>query len=255
MSDFFVARTNSYDRLRRLDLLAAQLKQDGLCTIKDLAELHQVSERTIARDLQLMRDRGLPIDSDRGRGGGVRLDRRWGVGRLNLTYAEAVDLLISIAVAEQMNSPIFLANLGSIRRQIVASFAPDKRNKVERIKSRILIGTTASTAVQGTINPSGSRVIQMLHQSFLNQNSIIIRYQDEGGKTTTREIEAHYLLLNYPVWYVLAFDHFRNAPRTFRCDRILEAEASNTRFQVLRKESFKQAFEGNGLENLKTALC
>jgi len=231
--------------------LAAHLKQDELCTIKDLAELHNVSERTISRDLQLMRDQGLPIDADRGRGGGVRLDRNWGVGRLNLSYTEAVDLLISIAVAEQMNSPIFLANLGSIRRQLVASFAPDKRNRVNSIKSRVLIGATASTFVQQTIAPPGNRIIQTLHQSFLNQKSIIIRYKDEAGRTTTREIEAHYLMLNYPVWYVLAIDHLRAAPRIFRCDRIVEVEATNTRFQVLPKDSFTQAFEGNDLLNLK----
>ena len=247
-------RTNVQGRMRRLELIAAQLKQDGHCTIKGLAEQFQVSERTIARDLQVMRDQGLPVDADRGRGGGVRLDRNWGVGRLNLSYAEAVDLLISIAVAEQMNSPIFLANLGSIRRQLVASFAPDKWNRVKRIKSRVLIGTTASTAVQGTVAPSGNRVIQTLHQSFLNQNSTVIRYKDEGGNTTTREIEAHYLLLNYPVWYVLAFDYLRSAPRTFRCDRIVEAKVSATHFQVLPKDRFKQLFEGNGLENLKAAL-
>jgi len=249
-----MARTNTYDRLRRLELLAAQLKQDGHCIIKHLAETHQVSERTIARDLQLMRDQGLPIEADRGRGGGVRLKSSWGVGRLNLSYDEAVDLLISIAVAEQMNSPIFLANLSSIKRQLVSSFAPDKWNKVKRIKSRILIGTTASTAVQGSTAPSRSRVIQTLHQSFLNQHSIIIRYQDEGGNTTKREIEAHYLLLNYPVWYVLAFDHLRAAPRTFRCDRIVNADASTTTFQVIPKDRFKQTFDGEGLENLKAAL-
>lgn len=173
---------------------------------------------------------------------------------MNLSYTEAVDLLISIAVAEQMQSPIFLANLGSIRRQLVASFAPDKRNRVERIKCRVLIGTTASTAVQGTITPSGNQVIQTLHQSFLDQNTMTIHYRDEGGKTTTREIEAHYLLLNYPVWYVLAFDHLRAAPRTFRCDRIVAAEACTTRFQVLPKETFRQTLGGDGLENLKAAL-
>ena len=66
----------------------------------------------------------MQIDADRGRGGGVRLDRNWGVGRINLAYSEAVDLLISLAVAEQMNSPMFLANLDSVRRQLVASSSP-----------------------------------------------------------------------------------------------------------------------------------
>lgn len=249
-----MTRTNSYDRMRRLELLAAQLKQEGFCTIKDLAETHRVSERTIARDLQLMREQGLPIDADRGRGGGVRLDRNWGVGRLNLSYTEAVDLLISLAVAEQMHSPIFLANLGAVRRQLVASFAPDKRSRVERIKSRVFIGTTATTAVQGTIAPAANRVIQTLHQSFLNQTRMTIEYGDEAGRRSRRDIEPHYLLLNYPVWYVLAKDHLRDAPRTFRCDRILAAEATETRFSLMPVAQFKHSLSGEGMENLKAAL-
>mgnify|MGYP001801399790 CR=1 FL=1 len=133
-----MARSNSHDRLRRLELLAAHLKQEGFCTIKELAVSYDVSERTSARDLQLMRDQGLPIDADRGRGGGVRLDRHWGIGRLNLSYPEAVDLLISISVAEQMKSPIFLANLASIRRQLIASFSAEKRERVDRLGDEAL---------------------------------------------------------------------------------------------------------------------
>ncbi|MEP2530202.1 WYL domain-containing protein [Shimia sp.] len=240
-----MARANSFDRLRRLELLAAHLKQQGFCTIKDLAEMHRVSERTISRDLQLMRDQGLPIDADRGRGGGVRLDRNWGIGRLNLSYGEAVDLLISIAVAEQMKSPHFLANLSSIRRQLIASFSAEKRARIDRLKSRILVGTTASTFVQGTVASGDERTIQKLHQSFLDQHSIIVRYKDESGKTTTREIEAHYLLLNYPVWYVLAFDHHRGDVRTFRCDRLQSIEMTDNRFQVLPRTRIDRSLDGN----------
>jgi predicted DNA-binding transcriptional regulator YafY len=240
-----MARANSIDRLRRLELLAVELKQEALCTIGDLAQLHGVSQRTIARDLQLMREQGLPIDADRGRGGGVRLDSNWGVGRLNLSYPEAVDLLISIAVAEQMNSPIFLANLGSIRRQLIASFSSDKRHKVNGLKSRILIGSSASTFVQTTVTAARNRVVQTLHQAFLNQNVLTIRYEKEGGKTSKREIEPHYLLLNYPVWYVLAWDHLRSAARTFRCDRILDAGPSDAWFRLLPKDKFRQTLDGN----------
>lgn len=240
-----MARANSNDRLKRLELLAVQLKQERLCTVKDLAQQHGVSERTITRDLLLMREQGLPIDADRGRGGGVRLDRNWGVGRINLTYPEAVDLLISIAVAEQMNSPMFLASLGSVRRQLVASFSPDKRHKVERLKSRILIGGTASTHVQSNVAAPPSRVVQTLHQAFIDQTTLEIRYRSESGEISERQIEPHYLLLNYPIWYVIAFDHLRDAPRTFRCDRILKAERTETRFRLRAKEDFQQSLEGN----------
>ena len=228
-------------------MLAVQLKQEELCTVKDLAHQHGVSERTITRDLLLMREQGLPIDADRGRGGGVRLDRNWGVGRMNLAYAEAVDLLISIEVAEQMNSPMFLAGLGSVRRQLVASFSPEKRHKVNRLKSRILIGDTASTYVQASVMSPPKRVVQALHQAFIDQETLAIGYQNEGGATSEREIEPHYLLLKYPVWYVIALDHLRAAPRTFRCDRILTVAMTGNHFRLLPKDAFQQSLDGTDL--------
>tara|TARA_R110002073_G_scaffold18337_8_gene68080 strand:- start:4796 stop:5530 length:735 start_codon:yes stop_codon:yes gene_type:complete len=242
-----MARSKSIDRLRRLELLATQLKQDELCTVKGLASDMGVSERTITRDLSLMREQGLPIDADRGRGGGVRLDRNWGVGRLNLAYPEAVDLLISIEVAQKMDSPLFLANLASVRRQLVASFSPEKRNRVNRLKSRILIGVTASTYVQAGFASPPKRLVQTLHQGFIDQETLSINYRREDGATSERQIEPHYFLLKYPVWYVIAIDRLRDAPRTFRCDRIASAALTGRSFRLLPKAAFAPSLEGDDL--------
>lgn len=233
-----MARASTPERLRRIELLAVQLKQDVHCTVKDLAQQHGVSPRTITRDLALMRDQGMQIDADRGRGGGLRLDRNWGVGRLNLSYAEAVDLLISIAVAEQMQSPIFLASLGSVRRQLVASFSPEKRRQVEQLRSRIMIGATASPFVQAGASAPPKRIVQALHQAFVTRTELDIKYQREDGGKSTRRIAPHYLLLKYPIWYVVAFDHLRGGPRTFRCDRILAAQGTEVSFALLPKTAF-----------------
>lgn len=230
-----------------MELLAVQLKQDAHCTVKDLARQHGVSARTIARDLSLMRENGMQIDADRGRGGGVRLDRSWGVGRLNLAYPEAVDLLVSIAVAERMNSPMFLASLGSVRRQLVASFSAEKRTQVNRLKSRILIGITASTYVQTSTKPPPKRVIQALHQAFIDQEELEIRYKREDSELSKRQIAPHYLLLKYPVWYVVAYDHLRKGPRTFRCDRILAAARTGAHFNLLPKEAFRPSLADDDL--------
>lgn len=242
-----MARANAHERLRRIELLAVQLKQDMHCTVRDLADQNSVSTRTISRDLALMRDRGMQIDADRGRGGGVRLDRNWGVGRINLDYSEAVDLLISIAVAEQMNSPLFLANLGSVRRQLVASFSPGKRASVNQLKSRILIGVTASTYVQASAEAPPKRVVQALHQAFVDREVLDVRYKREDGAISDRQIEPHYLLLKYPIWYVVAFDHLRQGPRTFRCDRLLAAQKTGARFHVLPKEDFQPSLNHDDL--------
>jgi len=230
-----------------MEMLAVRLKQDGHCTVRELAHEHGVSARTISRDLSLMRDQGMQIDSDRGRGGGIRLDRNWGVGRINLAYAEAVDLLISIAVAGQMNSPMFLANLDSVRRQLVASFSPAKRESVDRLKSRILVGVTASTYVQASATAPPKRVVQALHQAFIDQETLEMTYQREDGALSKRQIDPHYLLLKYPVWYVVAFDHLRQTPRTFRCDRIRTAARTGTRFHLLPKVAFRASLDADDL--------
>jgi len=242
-----MTRTTALDRLRRMELIATELKQDTHWTIAGLAARFAVSPRTIARDLALMRAQGMQVDADRGRGGGVRLDRNWGVGRMSLSYGEAVDLLISLAVAEQMNSPMFLANLGSIRRQLIASFSPDKRGRVEGLKTRILIGVTASTYVQAGAQSPPKRVVQALHQGFLDLEALDIEYRREDGTPSRRRMEPHFLLLKYPVWYVLAFDHLRDAPRSFRCDRIQSAMRSGTGFRLRPKSEFQSVLDAENL--------
>ena len=74
-----------------------------------------------------------------------------------------------------------------------------------------------------------------------------IRYQREDGETSERDIEPHYLLLKYPIWYVIAFDHLRKCPRTFRCDRMLAAKMTGTHFQLLPKEKFASSLVGDDL--------
>lgn len=239
-----MAKKSTASRLERLEHVTAHLKQEGYCTVTQLASLFDVSERTITRDLQILRDQGLPIDADRGRGGGIRLDRNWGIGRVNLSYSEAVDLLVSLAVAEQMNSPLFLAQLGSIRRQLMASFSSEKRHKVAGLKARILIGESASPFVLSSFDTAEKPVIQRLHQAFVTQQCLRISYVAEDGAKTERDIQPHYLLLNYPVWYVLAWDNFRDAPRTFRCDRIAQATGSDEKFTLLSKDVFRSAIDG-----------
>jgi len=234
------------NRISRLARIEAHLKQGDALTVQALAEELGISVRTATRDIDILREQGLPIEADRGRGGGIRLSSRWGIGRMNLNYTEAVDLLVSLAIAEQMQSQIFLANLRSIRTKLVASFSPDKRSKVDKLKSRVLVGGTASFTVQQSMSKKRERIVGKLHEAFVEMQTCKIIYRADDGNRTTRTIEPHYLLLNYPVWYVLAWDHLRDAPRTFRVDRIEKATIDAKCFKLIGQEHFKETLvEGN----------
>jgi hypothetical protein len=46
-------------------------------------------------------------------------------------------------------------------------------------------------------------------RAFMGRRLAEIRYVDQYGNVTDREIEAQYLYYNVPIWYVLAWDRLR----------------------------------------------
>jgi predicted DNA-binding transcriptional regulator YafY len=242
-----MGRPSDMSRLERLDLLTGRLKGEEPLSVAGLAAEFGISRRTLTRDVALLRDRGLPIEADRGRGGGVRLGPTWGIGQLNLSYREAVDLLVSLAVAEQAKSPILMANLAPIRRKLMASFSRSNRQRINQLKARLLIGEPASVAVMANYGTPAPRVVESLHQAFLLMRSAIITYDGGSQRRTQRAIEPHFLLFNYPVWYVLAWDQGRAAIRTFRCDRLREVRVTAEKFKLRPIAEFRAGLEGADL--------
>lgn len=240
-------RTTDARRLRRLDLLAARLKSDEPMILRELAAELGVSLRTIHRDVELLRERGLPIEADRGRGGGVRLHWRWGIGRIALSYREAVDLLVSLAVAEQMRSPILMANLAPIRRKLMASFSPADQQKIKGLKGRIRLAEPASPALRTGYATPPPGIVERLHEAFLLLRAARIRYVDEKGAETERIIEPHHLLLAAPICYAMSWDRLRGDVRSFRCDRIRSIEVLDEDFAPRPFADFEAPLEGMDL--------
>ena len=101
------------------------------------------------------------------------------------------------------------------------------------IRNRILIGELAPTTV--TQNYSSRQLIitqnDSILESFFDQKCLDICYEDKDGTISERLIEIHFLFLNWPIWYLICFDHLRNEPRTFRIDRIQIANISGEKFE------------------------
>lgn len=237
-------RSSANERIERLEQLKSLLKSGEPLTARDIAQELQISVRTVNRDIDVLRGQGVPIEAERGRGGGIRLHRHWGVGRVNFNYPEAVDLLITLAIAQQMKSPIFMANLEAIRRKLFASLSPQMKEKVKNLKRRVLIMPSASLRVLSSFSSPRRDIAEQLHQAFLMQQRITMQYKAIDEAITTRTIEPHFFLLSYPVWYILAWDLLRRDIRTFRCDRIQSIEVLDHEFQLLPVSRFMKAIEG-----------
>lgn len=225
------------ERLHRLERLRGLLAAGDPVRVKDLAAELQVSARTILRDLELLRDEGFLIEADRGRGGGVRLSRGHSAGDIRLTTAEAMDILLSLALAEEARSPM-LITVRTIRQKIAAVFVRAEREKIRSLRKRILIGRPASTNVVAAYEPGRLTDAHEIRRAFLELKVLDLIYRDERGCRSRRAVEPHYFYLNPPVWYVLAWDHLRNDVRTFRVDRILQASASDRSFRLREATPF-----------------
>ncbi|MCJ8312430.1 MAG: HTH domain-containing protein, partial [Pseudomonadales bacterium] len=66
---------NSFEqRTQRRSRLIGLLRSEDHWKTADLREQLGVSQRTLMRELSELRQAGYPIESDRGRGGGIRLN-------------------------------------------------------------------------------------------------------------------------------------------------------------------------------------
>ena len=230
-------------RVLRLDELKALLADRDVTTVGDLADDLGVSLRTVQRDLATLRDLGTPIESDRGRGGGIRLEHGWSLGRVHLNESEALGMLLSLTIAEKIGSPLLLGDLRSIQRKVSAAFAPAQSRRIRALRRRVLVGGPASDRVLTNYSPPHASITHGLMQAFLYQRVASIRYQDQSGTVTDREIEPQYLYYNLPVWYALAWDRLRDDVRFFRLDRLQRIQPVAANFRLRPADPFLSAGE------------
>lgn len=223
------------------------LRAEEICTSKVMCELLDVSLRTLMRDIQELRDNGYPIDSDRGRGGGLRLSDRFGIDKLNLNHDEVIDMLISLAITEKLKSPLLGKNLRSIRQKISRSFPPHQREVIRELRKRIFVGDPASQNVLSSYIPPSDKITSVITDSFFNRKIIQMEYFSAKQELTKRQIEPSLILLSWPVWYLLGWDYLREDFRVFRIDRISNCQKLDvnmpTRDHEELIESFRQYFE------------
>lgn len=92
--------------MRLLEILFYLLKTNSKTTIKKLAEMFNVSDKTIQRDLDKLSLLGIPIISYRGVNGGIELDRNYIIAKYILTENDYKDLILSLYISEHINSDL-----------------------------------------------------------------------------------------------------------------------------------------------------
>ena len=191
----------------------------------ELADRLGVTERTVRRDVERLRQLGYRIESTPGVAGGYRLLAGTAVPPLLLTDDEAVAMAIGLRLAATQRL------VGGAETTLTALA------KLEQVLPRPL--RTRVNALAATVRPTGvgagsgasPEVLSELALSCRDHERVRFRYTSAPGAVTQRHVEPHYLVPSDRHWYLLCWDLDRGDWRTFRIDRLSDVVATRMRFE------------------------
>ncbi len=218
------------DRGERLEALIAFLRANRSATMAELAHELDVSVRTIRRDVATLRLRGMDIEGERGRGGGVRFSRFAPLPPVQMDEGQAVGLWLSVQVARLVTGLPFSRGSRTGLNQVLSSLPEDRRHQLRRVFARIVVGRPASPSLARSVGEMSPTLLSVFERCFGQETCMSFQYTDRHGATTQRRIEPHGILVQVPVWYILAIDIDKGEPRTFRMDRITNPRPFNRPF-------------------------
>ncbi len=227
----------------RTSRLLGLLRTEEHWTTHHLASELNISHRTLMRDLEELKKAGYPIEADRGRGGGVRLNGRWGIERLNLTNKEAISLLLSLSVTEALTEQSNDFGSKGLKQKISTAFPENQLKVINELRKRILIGKLASDSVLRNCNRVNGKIWDDVILAFFDSKRLKFEYCNENTIMTSREFDPHFLLLNWPVWYLLGWDYLSDEVRIFRIDRIRTISMTNQVIIRRARPQFIHAYE------------
>lgn len=206
-----------------LGLLQARREWTGA----ELRDRLEVSDRTLRRDIDDLRDLGYGIEATRGRHGGYRLGPGASVPPLTLAAPEAVAIAVGLrAVGAGAVGGLEEASASALAK-LERSLGAATRREISDVSLAMLSLDDAGTGIAVETIRASARAIREARRLRLT-------YVRQDGQTSERVVEPHRAVHGPRAWYLVAWDTSRAAWRTLRMDRISRAEVLGESFAPRR---------------------
>ena len=186
-----------------------------------MAEYFEVTEKTISRDIEFLRDRlGAPVMYDRNRKGYYYSDPGFLLPRIYMKEAEALELVLT----QWMTGSVRGTPLTQIARSAwkkIADWLPDSVEIDLNLLSRYLIIIDRSVQIQ----PDIWHTLFRAARSRTKTN--IVHYSAARNTIVNRTIHPYRLVHHRSAWYVIGWDEHADDIRVFAIGRIQSVEPLN----------------------------
>ena len=191
---------------RLIGILSLLLQKDQV-TAPELADLFEVSRRTINRDIDALCMAGIPIQTIRGSGGGIRIMEGYRVDRTVLTRMDMQAILAGLRSLDSVSGTNRYMQL----MEKLSAGDPD----IMAADSHFLINLAAwdKTSVADKIS--------RIHNAIETKRKLRFHYSAPSGESS-RTIEPCFLIFEWSRWYVWGWCELRQDFRLFKLNRMTD---------------------------------
>jgi predicted DNA-binding transcriptional regulator YafY len=191
----------------------------------ELAERLEVSERTLRRDIDRLRELGYPVDASRGVAGGYQLQAGSALPPLLLDDEEAVAIAVGLRTAAG-------GAVDGIEETSLRALTKVVQVMPRRLRRRVeALGAYTVPAAWSGGPTVDALALTVIAQACRDDERLRFAYTARDGSQTRRLVEPHRLVSLGRRWYLVAWDVERHDWRTFRVDRLSDPASTGARFR------------------------
>lgn len=207
------------DRLVSIIMILLNKERIGA---KELADMFEVSLRTIYRDIDSINMAGIPVHSISGVGGGFEIMRNYKLDKKVFSTADLSAILMGLSSLSNTVRDVELLNtLAKVK-----SFIPAEKTKVIELKANQIHIDLSPWTGNRNIQPYLEIVKTALQESKL----LSFQYSAHHGNRITRIVEPYQLVLKNSHWYLQGYCHKRSDYRLFKLFRISNLQIKDESF-------------------------
>ncbi|GAB2023846.1 YafY family protein [Pseudolactococcus yaeyamensis] len=194
-------------QINRIFDITYLLLNHGQVTAKTLSEKFDVSVRTIYRDIDRMSQLGIPVYTERGKGGGISLLSDFVLSKVLLDADERKSILQALQTTDAV--------------------------KVDPANEEILAKLSALFGIQdapwlaidfSTWYGSSADDFEQIKTAILTQKVVTFNYYNAKGEMTFRTVEPTQLVFKSMSWYLKAYCLGKQEIRMFKLSRLTKLE-------------------------------
>lgn len=196
---------------RIISIIMLLLEHEIISATK-LAEMFEVSPRTIYRDVDTILMAGIPIETFPGVTGGISIIPEYKIDKKLFTLSDITALLIGLgSIHSTLTNEELMATIVKIKGLVPT-------NQYKNIESTLNQITIDHTPWHGNQRLVG--YINLIKTAMSENRLITFKYYDRLGKKSFRKIEPYRLALKNASWYIQGYCCDRNDYRIFSISKM-----------------------------------